>query len=61
MFLKKKDLNSINILYTDSHKSFPVQYIQRGGKFLKCIVAHLYSIIFNELNIFHSDVQKYVS
>ena len=32
-FRKKKDINSINILYTGSHKAFPMHYGLQGKIF----------------------------
>ena len=58
MFPMKNGLNSINILYTGSHKRFPINYGPRGREFLKLIVAYLYCTKYNEINIFHLDVKS---
>ena len=59
-FLMKNGLNSINILYTSSQKSFPI-YTEYGMKCLKRTVIFLNCTKHDEINIFHSDVQKHVS
>ena len=50
-------IQRINILYTGSHKSFPILC----GNSLKCTLLYLYRIIYNETNICHLGVQKHVS
>ena len=60
MFPLKNGLNSIKISYTGSYISFPIHYGLWGG-FLKRIVTNLPPTKFNEINIFHSDVQKHTS
>ena len=58
----KNGLNSIKILYTGSHKSFPMLYGLWGGIFKACfsiIIFHIYKC--NEINKFYLDVQKHVS
>ena len=59
----KNGLNSINILYTGSHKNFNIHYglLRRGGGILKRIEINLPPTKCNEINIFHSDGQKNVS
>ena len=49
--------NSINILYTGSHKSFSIHYKIRG-KFLKHILTNLYCNKYNKIDMCHSGVQK---
>ena len=62
MFLTKNVLSSINIVYTGSRKSFPIHFgLWEGEDFLKRIVINLAPTKYNEINIFHSGVQKYVS
>ena len=41
MFLYKKDLNKINILHTDLHKSFPIR--SKEGNFLT-LYLHTYTV-----------------
>ena len=55
MFPKKMDFDSINVLDTGSHKTFPI-HSKYGGKILR----HTYTAR-NKINRFHSDLQKYVS
>ena len=57
MFSIKNGINARSILYTGSHKSFPILC----GKFLKRILSYLYCMNYNEINIHHSDIQKHVS
>ena len=59
-FLWKNGLKSTNILCIGSHKSFPIQASYRG-KFLKLILTYLYSIKYNETNIYYLGVQKHIS
>ena len=47
--------------FTEAHKSFPIHYGVWGGGFLKRIVINLPPTKDNEINMFHSDVQKNVS
>ena len=42
--------NSINILYTGSHKSFPMYYGLTEQSFLKLILAYLCCTKYNEIN-----------
>ena len=51
MFSMKNGIKTTNILYTESHKSFPIPY----GKFLKRVLSYLYCINYNEINICHSE------
>ena len=60
IFPMKNGLNSINILYTSFHKSFPIQYTY-GKENLKRILTYLYCTKYNEINAFHLVIQKYVS
>ena len=55
-----KIINSVNIFYMGFHKSFPIHY-RLWGEFLKHILSNLYSTIYNEVNICHTDVQKHLS
>ena len=57
MFSIKNGINTSSLLHTESHKSFPVLC----GKFLKSILLYLYCINYNEINMYHSDIQKHVS
>ena len=57
MFSIKNGINTTSFLYTESHKIFPVLC----GKFLKSILLYLYFINYNEINMYHSDIQKHVS
>ena len=43
-----------------SNKCFPIYY-SVWGKFLKSILTYLYCCEYNEINKYHSDVQKHVS
>ena len=52
-YVKKKCINSINILHTGSHTY--------EGKHLKRILTYLYCTKCNEISICHSDFQKHVS
>ena len=54
-------LNIINILYTGSHKSFPMHYglSGGGGEFLKRILVNLYCTKCNEINIFHEMYKQF--
>ena len=53
-------INSLNILFTGSHKSFPMRYSLQGKNFLK-LFKHIY-IALNIMKLTcHSDVQKHVS
>ena len=56
-FSIKKGINTTSILYTESHKSFPILC----WKFLKHILSYLYCINYNEVNMHHSAIQKHVS
>ena len=60
MFPVKNDINSTNILYTGSHKNFPIHYGLRG-KLLKCILTYLYCTKYNEINMCYSDVQNNIN
>ena len=60
LFPMKNGSNSINILNTDSHKSFPIHYSQ-WRKFSKRILMYIYRLKCNEINVCHSDVQEHVS
>ena len=59
MFTRKNGMNSINILNTRSHKIsntlLPIE-----GEILKQISTYLNWAKYYEINICHSDVQKYV-
>ena len=57
MFSIIYNINTTSILYTGSHKSFPILC----GNSLKCILLYLYCINYNEITICHSDIQKHVS
>ena len=57
MFHIRNDVKTTNMLYTGSHISFPILW----GKHLKRMSTHLYYIIYNEINLSHSDIQKHVS
>ena len=57
---KKNGINTLKILYTDLHKSFPIYYCLLGG-FFKRILTYLYCTKCNEINVCHPYVQKYVS
>ena len=59
MFTIKNGLNSINT--SGSYKRFVTHYSLRGKKSLKRILTFLYCNKYNEVNIFHSDIQKRVS
>ena len=52
----KNGVNNISILYTDSHKSFPILW----GKCLKRILPNLCSIKYNKIYICHLDIHKNV-
>ena len=56
MFLIKNGTNAISILYTDSHKSFPILW----RKLLKCILSYLYCTKYNEINVCHLHIHKNV-
>ena len=53
----ENDMHGTNYSSTQAHKSFPMHYVQ-WGKFFK---AYLNILIFHEINIHYSDMQKYVS
>ena len=53
----KNGIKIISILYTGSHKSFPILC----GDFSKCILLYLYCVNFNEIYIYHLGIQKQVS
>ena len=57
MFSIQNDINATSNLQTVSHKNFPILC----GKFLKRILTYLFCINSNEINIWHSDIQKHVS
>ena len=57
MFSIRNGISTTSLLYTESHKSFPVLC----RKFLKSILLFLYCINYNEINIGHSDIQNHVS
>ena len=51
-FANKNGSNAISILYTGSHKSFPVLYgLWGGGEFLKRTLTYLYCTKCNEINM----------
>ena len=56
MFSIKNGINTRSLLYTESHKSFPILC----RKFLKSILLCLYCINYNKINIYHSDIQRHV-
>ena len=63
LFPMKNCINNLNILYTGSYKSFlsTSKYITAyGEEIFKHILAYLYCIKYNEINIRHSDVQKHI-
>ena len=51
MFLIKIGINNMNILYTGSHESLPIQYGLWGWGFLKRILTILYCTKYSEFNI----------
>ena len=53
MFPVKSDINTINILYTGSHKSFSIGL---RGKIFKRILTFLFFAKYNETNMCHSDI-----
>ena len=55
MFSIMCNINTTSILYTGSHKSFPILC----GNSLNCIL--LYCINYKEINICHLGIQKHVS
>ena len=57
MFSIMYSISTTSILYTGSLKSFP----NLCGNSLKYILLYLYCINYNEINIYHSGVQKHVS
>ena len=57
MFSIIYNINTTSILYTGSHKSFPILC----GNSLKCILLYLYCINYNEINVCHLGMQKHVS
>ena len=60
MFTMKNDIK-IQMLWIQAHtKVFP--YItSHGGKFLKLILTYLYSIKYNEINVYYLNVQNHTS
>ena len=50
-----------DFVYKLTQKFSDILWSMEGGEFLKRIVTHLYFTIHYEINIFHSNVQKYVS
>ena len=57
MFPIKNVINSMNILFT--YKFFPLHYGLRR-EILKRILTYLYCTKYNEIKIYHLDVQKHV-
>ena len=57
MFSIRNGISTTSLLYTESHKSFPVLC----KKFLKSISLFLYCVNYDEINICYLDIQKYVS
>ena len=57
MFSIMYNMSTTSILYTGSHKSFPILC----GNSLKCILIYLYRIYYNEINVCHLGIQKHVS
>ena len=57
MFSIMYNISTTSILYTGSHKSFP---ILRGNS-LKHILLYLYCVNYNEINVCHLCIQKHVS
>ena len=51
-------IHRTNILYTGSHKSFPIHYGLLAEIFINSITTYLCSIKYNEINICHSDIQN---
>ena len=45
----------------ETHKNYPIHYGVWGGIFLKRIITNLPPTKNNKINIFHSDLQNYVS
>ena len=45
----RNDVKSTSILYTGSHKNFPIHY-GLWGKFLKHILTYLHCTKYNEIN-----------
>ena len=60
IFIMKNGLNSINILNSGFSQKFSNTERAMEGNFLKRILAYLYCIKYNEINIFLSDIQKHV-
>ena len=50
----------IRLMSFERHESFQMHYSLRGGDF-KSTLTYLYYTKYNEIKIYHLDVQKYVS
>ena len=57
MFSIKNGTKTTSLLYTESHKIFPILC----GKFLKRFLLYFYCVNYNEINICHSGIQTHVS